>query len=161
MIIKVRIDDRLLHGQVAYSWRARLSYDAIVIADNQAATDDLRKSIIKMCCPEGVKLAVRDIEAAKELLNNEKLKDMQVFVICSSVKSVFDLLTGLDEKPTINLGGLQNRENTRLFSKAVYLSNEDLEYLDKLDNLGYTIEVQEVPETSMSEYKTLRAKFSK
>ena len=32
-----------------------------------------------MCCPEGVKLAVRSLEAAAELLNNPKLKDMKVF----------------------------------------------------------------------------------
>ncbi|MFV0552009.1 MAG: PTS sugar transporter subunit IIB [Anaerorhabdus sp.] len=161
MILKIRIDDRLLHGQVAYSWKARLSYDAVVIADNQAANDELRKSTIKMCCPDGVKLAVREITKAQDLLKNEKLKAMKVFVICSNPKSAYELIQGLDEKPIINLGGMQNRAGAEFFSKAVYVTAEDLEYLDKINEMGYQMEVQEVPETSMTEYKTLRAKFSK
>ena len=54
MIVKLRIDDRLLHGQVAYSWKSALSYNAIVIASDAAAADEFRKGVIKMCCPEGV-----------------------------------------------------------------------------------------------------------
>ena len=40
MILKIRIDDRLLHGQVAYSWKSALSYDAIVIVSDSAAKDE-------------------------------------------------------------------------------------------------------------------------
>ena len=49
MIVKLRIDDRLLHGQVAYSWKSALSYNAIVIASDAAAADEFRKGVIKMC----------------------------------------------------------------------------------------------------------------
>ena len=51
MIVKLRIDDRLLHGQVAYSWKSALSYNAIVIASDAAAADEFRKGVIKMCWP--------------------------------------------------------------------------------------------------------------
>lgn len=43
MIQKIRIDDRLLHGQVAYSWKSALNYEAIVIASDDAASDPIRK----------------------------------------------------------------------------------------------------------------------
>lgn len=156
MIIKLRIDDRLLHGQVAYSWKAKLGYNAIVIASDEAANDALRKATIKMCCPEGVKLATRTIDEAIKLLNNEKLKSMKVFVICPDPKSAYKVVTQLDEKPVINLGGMQKKDNSVFFSKAVYMSEEDKAYCDKLNDLGFNIEVQEVPETSMSNYKNLR-----
>ena len=45
MILKIRIDDRLLHGQVAYSWKSALSYDAIVIVSDSAAKDEMRNWI--------------------------------------------------------------------------------------------------------------------
>lgn len=98
MILKIRIDDRLLHGQVAYSWKAKLGYNAIVIASNEAANDELRKATIKMCCPDGVKLATRDVEAAVTLLKNDKLKAMKVFVICPNPKTAYEVATKLDEK---------------------------------------------------------------
>lgn len=159
MVVKLRIDDRLLHGQVAYSWKSALGYQAIVIASDGAAADEFRKGVIKMCCPEGVKLAVRSVEEAAKLLNNEKLKDMKVFAICGSPEDARRLLQQIKEKPVVNLGGIQMSEGKRLFSRAVYLDEEDLKSLDEMEGAGYTIEVQEVPSTSVSSYAELRRKF--
>ena len=107
MIAKIRIDDRLLHGQVAYSWKAALSYDAIVIASDDTANDDMRKVAIKLCCPDGVKLAIRSVKEAAILLKNPKLVSMKVFVICANPKSVYELLQLIEERSTVNLGGMQ------------------------------------------------------
>lgn len=153
MILKIRVDDRLLHGQVAYSWKAKLGYEAIVIASKEASLDEFRKATLKMCCPQDVKLATKDVEGATKLLNNPKLKDMKVFVICPDPKTVYDLVCGLDEKPTINLGAMAKKDNSTLFSKALYMNEEDKSYCDKLIDLGYEIEIQEVPETSAVTYK--------
>ena len=160
MIVKLRIDDRLLHGQVAYSWRSALSYDAIVIVSDEAANDELRKTTIKLCCPDGVKLATRTIEKAKDLLKNPKLSNMKVFVICPNPKTAYSILSLIDERPTINVGGMQSSDGKKLFSKAVYVSEEDIEYLDKLSEDGYDIEIQEVPSTSKHDYNSLRNNFS-
>ena len=153
MIVKLRIDDRLLHGQVAYSWRAKLSYDAIVIISEDVVNDEISKMTIKMCCPTGVKLAIRNITDGIKLLNDERLKNLKVFVICADPKTVSLLLEGITEKPVINLGGMQMKDNRKFFSKAVYLSDEDRMYLNKIDEMGYEIEIQEVPETVLTKYK--------
>lgn len=160
MILKLRIDDRLLHGQVAYSWKSKLGYNAIVIASDEAANDEMRKTTIKLCCPDGVKLATRTVEDAATLLLNPKLDSMKVFVICANPKSAYDLLMKLKEKPTVNVGGMQSAEGKVLFSKAVYVNQEDVSYLDKIKEAGYHIEVQEVPSTAVHEYDSLRNKIS-
>ena len=94
MILKIRIDDRLLHGQVAYSWKSALSYDAIVIVSDSAAKDEMRKTALKLCCPDGVKLATRTVEAGAELLKNPKLKNMRVFVIAPDPETVCRCMRG-------------------------------------------------------------------
>ena len=108
---------------------------------------------IKMCCPTGVKLAIRNIVDGIKLLNDERLKNLKVFVICADPKTVSLLLEGITEKPVINLGGMQMKDNRKFFSKAVYLSYEDRMYLNKIDEMGYEIEIQEVPETVLTKYK--------
>lgn len=160
MIQKLRIDDRLLHGQVAYSWKSALNYQAIVIASDEAARDEMRKTTIKLCCPDGVKLATRTIEDAAVLLKNPKLHAMKVFVICPNPKSAYELLEKIEEKPVVNLGGMQMEEGKVLFSKAVYVNQSDVEYLDQISAKGYSIEVQEVPSCAMHEYGSLRNKVS-
>lgn len=159
MILKIRIDDRLLHGQVAYSWKSALSYNAIVIVSDSAAKDEVRKTALKLCCPDGVKLATRTVEDAAELLKNPKLEEMKVFVIAPDPETVFRLTRLLEEKPVVNIGGMQMHEGKSMFSKAVYVSDEDVEYMDKLARLGYTLEVQEVPATQAYDYQTLRKKY--
>lgn len=160
MILKLRIDDRLLHGQVAYSWKSALSYDAIVIADDNAANDEMRKTTIKLCCPDGVKLATRTIEKAAVLLNNPQLKKMKVFVICANPQSAYELLNKIEEKPIVNIGGMQAETGKVLFSKAVYVNQRDVQYMDKIKEEGYQIEVQEVPSTTKHDYDSIRKKFS-
>jgi fructoselysine and glucoselysine-specific PTS system IIB component len=156
MIQMIRIDDRLLHGQVAYSWKAKLSYEAAVVVSEAAAKDELRRQALRMCCPDGVKLATRGIAEAAALLQNEKLKDMKVLVIASDPQTVKALLAGITERPKINIGGMQKKDHTMMLAKAVYVSEEDLQCLDELAAQGYDIEVQMVPETSMHPYPELR-----
>ncbi len=159
MILKIRVDDRLLHGQVAYSWKSALSYDAIVIVSDSAAKDDVRKMALKLCCPDGVKLAVRTVEAGAELLKNPKLKDMKVFVIAPDPETVYRLTGQIEEKPVINIGGMQMHEGKTMFSKAVYVSPTDVDYMDQLEAKGYKLEIQEVPATPAYEYQSVRKKY--
>ena len=156
MISRIRIDDRLLHGQVAYSWKSSIGYEAIVIANDNAANDSIRKSALKMAKPDGVKIAIRGVDEAIELLNNDMLKQLNVFVICSNPKDAYKVFQQIDEEPIITLGGIQKEEGKELFSPAVYLNEEDLSYLDQLVTLGADIEVKQVPDEKDKKYKDLR-----
>lgn len=159
MIQKIRIDDRLLHGQVAFSWKSKLDFDAIVIASDEAAGDPMRKQVMRMCCPEGVKLAVRTVEEAATLLKNPRLNQMRVFVVCPDPITVERLLELIPDRPPVNLGGMASGDGKRLFARMVYVSDKDVEALDRLDSMGIEIEVQEVPTTAAQPYRRLREKF--
>lgn len=160
MIQLIRIDDRLLHGQVAYSWKAALSYEAIIIANDSAAQDEVRKAALKIATPPGVRLAVRTIEEAAKLANHPRLKSLKVFVICSNPKDVYDFLQHTEERPAVNLGGIQAAEGKSAFARAVYLNETDLEYLDRLVADGIQIEVRQTPSESVQNYQSLRDKFN-
>lgn len=159
MIQRIRIDDRLLHGQVAFSWKSKLGFNAIVIASDKAAADPMRRQVMKMCCPEGVKLAVRTVEGAADLLKNSRLKPMKVFVVCPDPQTARLLLRLIPDRPVVNLGGMQAAEGRRVFSRMVYMNDEEAAALDELAAEGVTIEVQEVPTTAVQDYRRLREKF--
>lgn len=160
MIQLIRIDDRLLHGQVAYSWKSALGYEAVIIASDNAAADEVRKSALKLATPSGVRLAVRSVEKAAELAMHPKLEDLKVFVIAANPKDVYRFLQLIDEKPTVNLGGIQAAEDKKAFAKAVYLNREDFEFLDKLHEDGIKIEVRQTPSEGVQDYSSLRNKFN-
>ena len=160
MVVLVRIDDRLLHGQIALSWKSELSYEAIVIADDAAAKDEFRKNALKIGVPEGVRLAVRSVEEAAKLLKHEKLEKMRVLVVVGSTTSAVRLYELMEEKPSLNIGCVQSQAGKKMFSKAVYFEEKDILNLNVIENMGIEIFVQEVPSTVRYRYAELKEKFA-
>lgn len=70
MIKLLRVDHRLLHGQVAFSWKNAVEADCILIACDAVMKDDLRKTSIKMAKPSGVKLVIKSMDDAVKAINS-------------------------------------------------------------------------------------------
>lgn len=159
MIQLIRIDDRLVHGQVVYSWKASLGYQAIVVADDAASKDELRKKVISMATPKEVKSITTSIEGACELLTNPKLKDVKVFVVVATPRAAYDIIECVGEIVPVNLGGMMMAEGRKKFANAVYLSPDDLGYLDKLAEKGVTIETRQTPSERIQDFQKLRSAY--
>jgi len=71
-IVNIRIDERLIHGQVAAFWTNTLKATRIMVIDDSASRDDVQKMALKMACPAGVKLSILSIEKAVENLQANK-----------------------------------------------------------------------------------------
>ena len=158
MIQLIRVDDRLIHGQVAYSWKAALGYEAIVIANDHAASDVIRKNALQLAKPDGVRIAIRSVEDAITLLNNEKLKKLKVFVIVDTPLDALKIYEGIEETPDLNIGGVQSREDRTELVKAVYFNEQELESLDAIVDRGIHTSVRLVPSDSEVLIKDLRVK---
>ena len=64
MITIARIDERLIHGQVAYAWTVAYKSEAIMVIDNEIAKDKFQISLLQMACPAGVKCFICDEDKA-------------------------------------------------------------------------------------------------
>lgn len=53
MIVQLRVDDRLVHGQVTLMWGKELSTKGILVANDAAAQNETQSSTLKMACPSG------------------------------------------------------------------------------------------------------------
>lgn len=158
MIQLVRIDDRLLHGQVAYSWKAALSYEAIVIANDNASADPIRKSALQLAKPDGVRIAIRSVDDAITLLKNEKIKALKVFVIVDNPQDALRIYKGIDETPDLNIGGVQSQDGRTELTQAVYFNESELEALDEIAERKINVSVKLVPSDSPQDYLNLRKK---
>ena len=70
-IVNVRIDERLIHGQVAAYWTNNLNATRIMVIDDMAAKDEIQKIALKMACPSAVKLSILPAEKAAARLKEE------------------------------------------------------------------------------------------
>ncbi|EPH4372632.1 PTS sugar transporter subunit IIB [Listeria monocytogenes] len=142
MIQFLRVDHRLLHGQVAVSWFNALDVNTILVANDGVAADDFRKSAIRLAKPEAAKLVMKSIEA----INSGVTDKYNMLIVVESVEDAYKLIRGTNGKiPMLNLGGTKQREGTANFSKAVNLTPEEVAKLKELQKENVDVFMQQVP----------------
>jgi fructoselysine/glucoselysine PTS system EIIB component len=145
MIKLTRIDDRLVHGQVALTWTPALGIDCIIVANDKVASDDFQKMALGLAKPIGVRLLICSIKDTIRFLGDAKSKPFKVMILVNSVKDAAALAAAVEEIVSINVGGLRTREGARPVSKAVSLTEEDITLIRTLLDKGLELEVRQVP----------------
>lgn len=144
MILLLRVDHRLLHGQVAFSWIQNLGADCILIANDSVVNDELRKTTMKLAKPQEVKLVIKNIEDSIQALKSGVTDKYKLFIVVESVEDAYKIASEVDNIKQINLGGVKARENSRNISKAVNLLKEEENLLKELQSFGIEIEIRQV-----------------
>jgi len=148
MVKILRIDERLLHGQVAVTWVSAVNASSILIANDEIMENEMGKMALKMAKPNGVNLAIRSIDNGAELLNDPRTKDVSVFVIVKTIADAVRLAQKTDCIKHVNIGGIRKREGGKLIAAAVYVNDEDIANLRKLKTLVEKVEFRMVPSDS-------------
>ena len=145
MIKGLRVDHRLLHGQVAFSWTSYLEADCILIANDGVIQDELKKMAIKMAKPQGVKLVIKSIDDSIKALNSNVTDKYKLFVVVESVTDAYRLMTETKQFKSVVLGGTKAKENTKNISKAVNITDEEIDLVKELISKQYEVEIRMVP----------------
>lgn len=151
MISMFRIDDRLVHGQVAVKWTKELGINRIIVVSDKIAKNEIQVSALKMAAPAGVKVAVLDVEKAAKIINDPRSDDMKILIVTNDPKYVEELLPLLEQKDLfLNManygrigGSLSDKEK---ISETVYLSPEDKEVIKRINEMGYSFKHQPMPD---------------
>ena len=85
MIVQIRVDDRLVHGQVTLMWGKELNTKGILVANDHAATDNTQAATLKMACPQGLKLLIRNVDDAIKVANDPRGADMRIFALTDTI----------------------------------------------------------------------------
>ncbi|PLL15239.1 PTS mannose/fructose/sorbose transporter subunit IIB, partial [Klebsiella michiganensis] len=145
MITLLRVDHRLLHGQVAFSWTQYVGADCILIANDNVPEDELRKTTIKLAKPPSVKLVIKNINDAIESIKSGVTDKYHLFIVVESVNDAWRITSAVEGIKSINLGGIKAKEGSKNISKAINLLPEEIEQLQQLVGKGVEVEIRQVP----------------
>lgn len=141
----VRIDDRLIHGQIITAWLNVIHCSTIVVADDKASKDSLQSMMLQMACPSSITLKILPINEAQQLLVSPSLDRTKTLLILRNAESALRLTEvdlGIDE---INVGNVSSAAGRKKFSKSVWLSDADIAAFTQLHDRGIRLEVRVVP----------------
>lgn len=148
MIKLTRIDDRLVHGQVAFTWVPALGADCLLVANDKVAKDEFQKMALNLAKPANAKLLIKTIADAATFLNDERSAKMKVLVIINSIKDAAALAAAVSEIKSINFGGIRGKDGSRLISKAIAITGDDEPVIKDMLAKGIELEIRQVPTDS-------------
>lgn len=164
MIKMLRIDDRLLHGQVAFVWKNYLGISRILVANDELMQDPMQQVTMKMAVPDGVKLLIKDIAGAQAIINDERSKTLQLLVVVKNPKDAVRMIKGIYDTTSIahlNIGnsGRIDKNDRKVLTKEVYVDEEDIQALETLLEYPIPFEIQMTPTSSKVEVRSALEKF--
>ena len=139
-----RIDDRLIHGQVATVWAKEAGAGRIIVVSKEVSQDDIRKTLVKQAAPPGIKVNIVDVEKALKVYKNPKYEDETVFYLFTNPTEVVELVEGGVPLKSINIGGMQFKTGKQQITKAISVSEEDVQAFYRLKEIGVVLDCRVV-----------------
>ena len=147
----LRIDSRLVHGQVANNWAGTLGAEAILAVSDGAANDELRKTLMLQTGGGKVKVHVLGVEKAARVYKNPKYANLKAVIVVETPADVVRLLDLGVKADEVNVGGMTFKQGTKALSQAVYISDEDAKAFQEIDKRGITQYIPQVPSPGRSD----------
>lgn len=144
-IVLVRIDDRLIHGQVASTWTRESGCNHIIVVNDGVAKDELRKTLLLQVAPPGVKSHVLSIDKAIQAYLNPKYENFRTFFLFSNPTDVVRMVEGGVDIKSVNIGGMAFTAGKTQITKAVSVNQEDIDAFKNLNEKNIELEIRQVP----------------
>lgn len=156
MFKQIRLDERLIHGQVAIKWSRHTGVDRIICASDAAAASPIIQKSLMMAAPATCKTAIKSVDDVIEMMKNPKVADHDILMLCQTPEDLYKLLSNLDTKPEwVNIGNFgriaakkPSGEMRTTYAPNLYLYEEEKECLKKVLGLGLKTIYQTTPEDS-------------
>jgi mannose/fructose/N-acetylgalactosamine-specific phosphotransferase system component IIB len=128
----VRIDDRLIHGQVVMTWINYTSSNAVYIVDDKVAHDEFMAQVLVSVAPQGIVVKVFDHASAQSSFSEWDASSEKIMILVRSPKTVVQLMDSGADLSVVNLGGLGSAPGKRKLYRNISISKEEEEDLRTL-----------------------------
>lgn len=159
MISLVRVDNRLIHGQVVEAWLPHLKVDRVVVADDEASSSPLIKAAMGLAVPSDVEVAIRPLaEVDYRALAGDKVKTL---LLVRDVRGVVEAREKGLTVAHVNLGNVHFAAGRKQVSPSVFLSSAELVQLKMLAEQGAEVECRGVPTDRAVPLPEIEERFGK
>lgn len=140
-----RIDDRLIHGQVATVWTKSMNINRILVVSDTVAQDLMRKKLLIQAAPPGVKVNVIPVDKLIQVYPDERFNDnFRVMLLFTNPEDVERIVKQGVQLTSVNIGGMSFLKGKKMITNAVAVDARDIEAFKYLASQGITLEIRKV-----------------
>ncbi|MDQ0361439.1 PTS N-acetylgalactosamine transporter subunit IIB [Breznakia pachnodae] len=153
-IVLVRIDNRLIHGQVATQWCGVVNANLLLVANDAVAHDDFRQGLLDMAAPAYAQTRYFTIQKTIEIINKAS-ETQRIALIVETPIDALKLVEGGVPIKKINIGNMHMAEGKRQVATSVAVDDADLDAFRKMQELGIELEIKRVPDIASEDINKL------
>lgn len=144
-IVLTRIDNRLIHGQVATQWSGNIGANLLLVANEDVASNAMRQGLMDMAAPSYAQTRYWSIQKTIDTIH--KASDKQkIFLICENPQDVLKLVEGGVPIKKVNIGNMHMAAGKRQVAGSVAVDDNDVAAFKRLQELGVELEIRRVPQ---------------
>lgn len=144
-IVNVRMDERLIHGQVAGIWAPSLHTQRIIVINDEAAADTLQKSSLRMAAPTSMRLSVLPVESAAKNIRSGKYGKQRLFLVFKNPTDVLRYLKAGGKLTHVNVGNMSYKEGSKDITKSIKVLEEEIDVFESIAAMDINVTAQLVP----------------
>ncbi|MEA4895153.1 MAG: PTS sugar transporter subunit IIB [Oscillospiraceae bacterium] len=155
----VRIDDRLIHGQVVVGWTRTAGVTCILVVDDKTAKDKVQCSLLRMATPVGIKAEFLTIDDAAEKIKADAYKNESLMILVRGPKAIIGLMDRGVEITSLNIGNLRSAPGKVKLLSHVYSMPEEVEEWKELDRRNVKMSAQILPDQIKTDFNEVLRKL--
>ncbi|MBM7624587.1 PTS N-acetylgalactosamine transporter subunit IIB [Sporohalobacter salinus] len=144
-ILLTRIDNRLIHGQVAVTWTNHVGGNLILVANDKVADSEMQQDLMDMAAPDGVETRYFTIQETIDKIHMAS-EEQKIVLVVKNPQDVVKLVKGGVPIEHVNIGNMHYENGKEQLTSTVSVDDEDRKSFKELDQLGVVAEVQRVPD---------------
>lgn len=142
----VRLDYRLVHGQVAVKWSRVAKVKQIIVADDELSKDAFMCSVFQMAAPPGIKVKIYSIDQMMQAWNKNQFGLGNAMVMYKTVSSCYQAFKAGFPMKQVQLGNMPKAADKKPLGNEVFATPEEIAQLREISAAGVSITIQTIPE---------------
>lgn len=154
MAVLIRVDDRLVHGQITTTWVPYTKAEKILVASDEVARDRLKSDAIGCCAYSGLTIVIKSVEESVLAAKSEDFIDTNTILLVSGLADAMRLYEGGMEFDSLNVGNIHHASGEcRDITPSICIDDKDEEILERFGDLGVEIDLRDVPSSNPGPFK--------
>lgn len=144
-LVLVRVDCRLIHGQVVETWVPHTGANCLLVANDDLVANEILRSVMEMAVPPGIHVVFCRMEEVQGILSEIDRKGEKAILLCATFGDALDLFRRGIRFSDLNIGNLHYAAGKVEIAPSVYFTREDFEAVHCLSHLGVVVTVKATP----------------
>ncbi|MDR2862245.1 MAG: PTS sugar transporter subunit IIB [Syntrophobacterales bacterium] len=157
----VRVDNRLVHGQILEAWLPFTGASSIIIPNDSLASDMFRETVMRMALPRDIELYTWSLNDFQKLHQLAQDQNRKVLILFADIQDAFKAYEKGFLFTTLNIGNVHSDPSVISCSPSVFLNEEDIGLLVQLSRgKGVRIDIRRVPKEKPADFRPILKHYS-